>query len=63
MDALPSLRKATELAPENTRFLYVYAVALQSVGKNKDALKIVLKGLKTVPFDPGLLELRSELSR
>ena len=62
-DALPSLRKAAELAPENTRFLYVYAVALQSVGKNKDALKIVLKGLKTAPFDPGLLELRSELSR
>ena len=62
-DALPFLRKATELAPDNSRFVYVYAVALHSVGKNKDALNFVVRGLKTAPFDADLLELRNELSR
>jgi len=62
-DALPFLRKATELASDNSRFVYVYAVALHSVGKNKDALNFVVRGLKTAPFDADLLELRNELSR
>ena len=62
-EALPSLRTATELAPDNTRFLYVYAVALNAIGKKKEALNRVNKGLKTAPFDTGLLELRTELSR
>jgi tetratricopeptide (TPR) repeat protein len=62
-EALPSLRTAAELAPDNTRFLYVYAVALNAIGKKKEALNRVNKGLKTAPFDTGLLELRTELSR
>jgi hypothetical protein len=38
-------------------------VALNAIGKKKEALNRVNKGLKTAPFDTGLLELRTELSR
>jgi Flp pilus assembly protein TadD len=31
-DALPELRQASEFAPYNARYAYVYAIALNSIG-------------------------------
>src|SRR5206468_677811 len=39
--ALASLQRAAELAPDNPRFAYVYAVALRSAGQNREALAVV----------------------
>ena len=37
-DAHPELRRAAELQPENARFAYVYAVALNSMGQAEAAV-------------------------
>lgn len=58
--ALASLKKAMELAPEDTRFRYVYAVALDSAGRAREARKVVEAGLRQAPGDPGLTELRAQ---
>jgi Flp pilus assembly protein TadD len=60
--ALASLKRATELAPRDARFSYVYAVALHSTGKIREARSAVAKGLQHVPGDPGLRQLRSQLA-
>jgi len=39
--ALLSLAKAVELAPADQRFAYVYAVALNSVGRDAEALALL----------------------
>ena len=39
--ALSSLSRAAELAPDNARYSYVYAVGLQSAGKLKEAVKVL----------------------
>jgi|GEM_PF-2655857 len=57
--ALASLKRAVELAPEDTRFAYVYAVALDSAGRRREANSVIEAGLKHVPGDAGLLQLRS----
>jgi Flp pilus assembly protein TadD len=43
-EALTLLSKAAALQPDNTRYSYVYAVALQSIGKTGQAIR-VLKGV------------------
>lgn len=58
--ALASLREATALAPGDTRFRYVYAVALHGAGHTREARTVVEAGLKRVPADPGLNELRAQ---
>lgn len=57
--ALAPLKRAVELAPEDTRFAYVYAVALDSAGRRREANSVIEAGLKHVPGDAGLLQLRS----
>jgi predicted Zn-dependent protease len=61
--ALASLKKALDLAPEDTRFRYVYAVALHSAGKTREAQTVVKTGLKRTPGDPGLKELAAQLGK
>jgi Flp pilus assembly protein TadD len=57
--ALASLKRAAELAPDEPRFAYVYAVALDSTGRRREARAVVETGLKRVPGDPALSQLRS----
>ena len=40
-DALAELRLAAELAPENPRFAYVLGVALNSMGEQQEALRVL----------------------
>ena len=54
-DSLRSLKTAAELAPNNARFAYVYAVALNSAGRNKDALDVLAAARKREPYDRDLL--------
>ena len=60
--ALASLKLATELAPADTRFRYVYAVALHSGARTREARAVIEAGLKRAPGDPGLNALRAQLA-
>jgi predicted CXXCH cytochrome family protein len=59
--ALASLQKAAEFAPEETRYSYVYAVALHSIGRTREALAVVGGALKRAPGDRALSELQIQL--
>ncbi|HUL11010.1 MAG TPA: tetratricopeptide repeat protein [Methylococcaceae bacterium] len=58
--ALVSLKRAAELAPDDARFAYVYAVALDSTGHAREARAVVVAALKRAPGDPALNQLRSQ---
>lgn len=53
--ALLELKSAAELAPANTRYAYVYAVALHSTGKTPEALSVLRETDKRHPYDPDVL--------
>jgi len=53
-EAVTALRRATQLAPENPRYAYVLAVALNSTGQTAAALKEVRRALDR---NPGNLDL------
>ena len=53
--ALESLRRAAELQPDNSRYSYVYAVALNSQGKTQQAIDILSEALVIHPLDRDLL--------
>ncbi len=53
--ALQSLQQAHELAPNDTRYAYVYAVALQSAGKLPQAIGILEQMLSINPADLDVL--------
>lgn len=54
-EALAELQQATRLSPENARYVYVYAVALNTTGKPKEAL-MVLQGVHNAhPNDTDIL--------
>lgn len=59
--ALASLRRAAELAPEETRYSYVYAVALHSAGRTREARALVDQALQRTPGNRALSELRMQL--
>jgi predicted CXXCH cytochrome family protein len=59
--ALAELKRAVELAPDDARFRYVYAVALDSAGRAGEARKAVAAGRKRAPGDPGLRALDQQL--
>ena len=61
--ALASLRRAAELAPGEPRYSYVYAVALDSAGRRREALAVVSQALRSNPANPSLSELRVQLTR
>jgi len=53
--ALAALGEAARLAPENTRYQYVYAVALHDRGKPRESLKILEAALRRNPVDRDVL--------
>lgn len=53
--ALSELRRATELVPSNTRFAYVYAVALHSGGQPAAGIAVLQRALKSDPADRDVL--------
>lgn len=61
-DALESLSRATKLAPDNTRYAYVYAVALESAGRTADALVALRDALPHAAQDRSILFALTEYS-
>ncbi|MFG1296639.1 tetratricopeptide repeat protein [Xanthobacter variabilis] len=55
--ALDALGRAVALAPDTPRYAYVYAVALQTVGRGDDARRVAREALERTPFDADLLAL------
>lgn len=49
--ALAEFRRAAELEPERARYAYVYAVALQSAGRVRDAVSVLEQNLGRHPRD------------
>ncbi|WP_312014521.1 cytochrome c3 family protein [Bradyrhizobium sp. AUGA SZCCT0283] len=49
--ALDELRRAADLAPEQARYAYIYAVGLQSAGRRGDAIGILRANLQRHPND------------
>ncbi|MDO8938156.1 MAG: multiheme c-type cytochrome [Methylicorpusculum sp.] len=60
--ALDSLQRAVELAPEQARFSYVYAVALIGSGHAQEAQVVVLNALKLTPSDSALNALNIQFT-
>jgi len=54
-EALAEFARATELAPDDARFAYVYAVALNDTGRPADARKVLRAALARHPNDRSLL--------
>ena len=61
--AVEELRKAAVLDPDQSRYAYVYAIGLQSAGRNQDALAILKQALQRHPNDRELLSAALALSR
>jgi tetratricopeptide (TPR) repeat protein len=61
--ALEYLKSATELAPENSRFSYVYGIALHSRQKSQDALNVLKSALNFHPYDRDLLYALTTINR
>lgn len=61
--ALRELRTAAKLAPANTRFAYVYAVALADAGRRGDALHEIDRALAQRPGDRDLLMAAAQFAR
>lgn len=55
--AIGALEQASRLAPENPRYAYVYAVALNSTGRSTESAEVVEKALRMSPNDASLLTL------
>jgi predicted CXXCH cytochrome family protein len=53
--ALAEFRQASELEPERARYLYVYAVALNSGGQGAQAMTVLKAGLARHPADRDIL--------
>jgi Flp pilus assembly protein TadD len=54
-EGLKELAEAAKLAPDDARFAYVYAVALNDSGKKADALRVLSAARKSRPYDRDLL--------
>jgi len=50
-EALAELREAAQLAPDDGRFVYVYAVALNSFGYPEDAVRVLQEAIDTQHSD------------
>jgi len=53
--SLQEFRAAVQLAPNDARFAYVYAVALNDAGRNNEALQVLETALKSNQYDRDLL--------
>jgi cytochrome c-type biogenesis protein CcmH/NrfG len=54
-EALDALAEASRLAPDNRRFAFVYAVALNSGGRSAEAIDVLVDALGRAPWDRDLL--------
>ncbi len=54
--ALEEFKTAVQLAPNDGRFAYVYAVALNDSGRQAEALSVLKTALKANPYDRNLLQ-------
>lgn len=61
--ALGELQRASELAPAEARYAYVYAVALNSAGRREDALAALKASLAKHPADRDTLLALTTLNR
>jgi len=59
--ALLPLGRAVDLQPDNQRYRYVYAVALNSVGQREKALAVIEAGLALTPGNQQLTTLKAQL--
>jgi Flp pilus assembly protein TadD len=50
-EAIAELRQAAELDPDQARYVYVYAVALNSAGRRDDAIDTLKESLTRHPND------------
>lgn len=62
-EALGELKRAAQLAPDDVRFAYVYAVGLNSAGKRREALAEVDRGLGRHPGNLDLLNAGAAFAR
>jgi hypothetical protein len=60
-EALDELRRAAELAPMNPRFVYVYAVALNSLGDKEGAMRVIEEASINHPEDADIAAFRDML--
>jgi Flp pilus assembly protein TadD len=49
--ALVELKRATELAPDQSRYAYVYAIGVHSAGRVDDAISVLKDNLNKHPTD------------
>ncbi len=49
--AIEELRRAAELEPDRSRYAYVYAVGLESLGRRAEAVAVLKENLKRHPHD------------
>jgi tetratricopeptide (TPR) repeat protein len=61
-EALNELQRAAVLQPENSRFLYVYAVALNSMGQPDAAIESLRAAQERFPGDPDIAALLRSLT-
>ena len=62
-DALTELRRASELEPANTRFGYVYALALHDGGQVAQAIRVLERIAARDPQDRAVLEALVEFEK
>jgi Tfp pilus assembly protein PilF len=62
-EALDQLRQATEIAPDNARYAYVYAVALNSSGATADAVALLERSHRQYPSDGNILTALISITR
>jgi Flp pilus assembly protein TadD len=62
-EALVELRRATQLAPDQPRYSYVYGVALHSVGSKSEGLAVLKESLARHPSDRDVLRALVSFSR
>ncbi len=61
--ALDLLRKASELAPDDARYAYVYAVALSSTGAPRQAMAVLDEAHRKHPADRDVLTALASIAR
>lgn len=63
LEALVSLQRAMQLAPDNDRYVYIYALALNSQGRGADAIDILDGALKPAQPNRDMLLALVTISR
>ncbi len=62
-EALPYLDQAVRYAPDNTRYAYVYAVALKDLGEDDKAISVLKNANRVTKNNPDIIFLLLDLNR